>query len=795
MAKACCSSEQTAEPKKSKHTPHKKAPDLEIALLGNPNSGKTTLFNLLTGARQNTGNWPGVTVERKEGYFTLNDNGVHKKVHVVDLPGTYSLDYSDVSVDEKVARQFVLDHPDRVFVNIIDASTLERGLYLTIQLRELGVPMVVFLNMMDVAKKRNMQIDVEKLSALLGCPVLPVSLKKREGTDQLHKQVLEKALHMLQVKHEDKPPCKLVYDDSVEQALATIQKDKGIDRISALKLLQSTLEHEEKEISALRQAIEEKTGEDLDFLLAEVRFEMATTLGQSIVKEQGKVSRTLSDKIDGVVLGSWTGIPIFLFLMYLLFTFSINFGGALIDFFDMSVQAIFVDGFAELLGSIGSPQWLTTILANGIGSGVQVVATFIPIIGALFLFLTVLEESGYMARAAFVMDHFMRRLGISGKAFVPLIIGFGCNVPGIMATRTLDNPRERIITVLMSPFMSCGARLAVYALFAAAFFPVGGQNIVFLLYLIGIFFAIMTGLIMRKTLLKGEAEDFFMELPTYQIPSLRNVLINTWNKLKGFILGAGKIIIIVVALINIANSLGTDFSFGNEDTEKSVLSAAARSVTPVFKPMGIEDDNWPATVGILTGLLAKEVVVGTLDALYSKIDKPVGAQQEEQEAFSLWARLKEAALTIPVNLGDALKNLSDPLGLSSVADAESKQAAAEAQDVDISTFGAMHKRFDGKIGAFAYLLFILLYFPCVAATGAMYRETGAKWTMLGVFWSTGLAYASAVIFYQMATISRHPLQSALWVASLLFILISTIYIFKQVGNRPPKLADSLVKTS
>ncbi len=795
MAKACCGSEQNTEPKKSKQTPHKDAPDLEIALLGNPNSGKTTLFNLLTGARQNTGNWPGVTVERKEGYFTLDDEGIHKKVHVVDLPGTYSLDYSNVSADEKVARQYVLDHPDQVYVNIIDASTLERGLYLTIQLRELGVPMVVFLNMMDVAKKRNMQIDVEKLSALLGCPVLPVSLKKRQGTDQLHKQVLEKALHMLHMKQEDKPPCKLVYDESVEQALATIQKDKKVDRVEALKLLQSTLEHADKEISALRQQIEERTGEDLDFLLAEVRFEMATTLGQSIVKEQGKISRTLSDKIDSVVLGSWTGIPIFLFLMYLLFTFSINFGGALIDFFDLGAQAIFVDGFAEALGSIGSPQWLSTILANGIGGGVQVVATFIPIIGALFLFLTVLEESGYMARAAFVMDHFMRRLGISGKAFVPLIIGFGCNVPGIMATRTLDNPRERIITVLMSPFMSCGARLAVYALFAAAFFPVGGQNIVFLLYLIGIFFAIMTGLIMRKTLLKGEAEGFFMELPTYQIPSLRNVLINTWNKLKGFILGAGKIIIIVVALINIANSLGTDFSFGNEDTEKSVLSATARTVTPIFKPMGIEQDNWPATVGILTGLLAKEVVVGTLDALYSKIDKPVDAQQEQKEAFSLSKRLKEALFTIPANLGDALKNLSDPLGLSSVVDVENDKAAAEANDVDVSTFGAMHKRFDGKIGAFAYLLFILLYFPCVAATSAMFRETGAKWTMLGVSWSTGLAYASAVIFYQMATIAKHPLQSALWVAGLLFILSSTIYIFKQVGKKSQRLSGTAIKTS
>ena len=387
-----------------------------------------------------------------------------------------------------------------------------------------------------------------------------------------------------------------------------------------------------------------------------------------------------------------------------------------------------------------------------------------------------------MARATFVMDHFMRKLGISGKAFVPLIVGFGCNVPGIMATRTLDNKRERIITVMMSPFMSCGARLAVYALFAAAFFPVGGQNIVFLLYLIGIFFAIMTGLILRKTLLKGEAEAFFMELPSYQIPSLSSVLLNAWSKLKGFILGAGKIIVIVVTLINVANSLGTDFSFGNNNSEKSVLSATAKVITPVFKPMGIENDNWLATVGIITGLLAKEVVVGTLDALYSKIDKPSTKKTVEEAHFSLSASLKAAVLTIPDNLNSLADKALDPLGLSIVNEISDQEKAAASQEVDVSTFGAMNKHFDGKIGAFAYLLFILLYFPCVAATGAIYRETGTGWAIMGVTWSTGLAYASAVIFYQAATFMVHPMQSTLLIGLLLLTLAVTIFIFKLVGN-------------
>ena len=769
MAKACCG----ADEKPSNKPLIDSAPSLEIALVGNPNAGKTTLFNLLTGAHQSTGNWPGVTVTHKQGFFQNQD----EIIHVVDLPGTYSLDYSDVSADERVARQFVLSNPQHFFVNILDASTLERGLYLTMQLRELGVPTLVLLNMMDIADKRGMKIDVDLLAKKLACPVIPLSLKKGQNADKLHQLVLENHDASTQAK-----PLEIFYNENIENVLAEIQQKNSLNRVEALKFLQ------EAEGADYKQAIQDKTGEDLDFLLAEARFEEATELAKNVVKQQGKVSRTHSDSIDKWVLGSWTGVSIFLGLMYLLFTFSINIGGAFIDFFDQTSQAFFVDGLGTLLANIGAPEWLTALLASGIGGGIQVVATFIPIIGALFLFLTVLEESGYMSRAAFVMDHFMRRLGISGKAFVPLIVGFGCNVPGIMATRTLDNMRERIITVLMAPFMSCGARLAVYALFAAAFFPVGGQNIVFLLYIIGIIFAILTGLVMRKTLLKGEAEDFFMELPTYQIPSLRNVLLSAWNKLKGFVLGAGKIIIIVVALINIANSLGTDFSFGNDNSEKSVLSATAKAITPIFEPMGITEDNWPATVGIISGVLAKEVVVGTLDALYSTIDKPLASEkQSTKPPFNLSASLLAALQTIPVNLGAALGSLSDPLGLSSVKDGESKTAAAQAQGVDVSTFGAMHKRFDGKIGAFAYLLFILLYFPCVAATGAMLRETGAGWTILGVSWSTGLAYATAVIFYQLATFSRHPLPSLLWTIGLLTLLFAAIYGFKLAGNKREKM--------
>ena len=734
----------------------------EIALVGNPNAGKTTLFNLLTGARQRTGNWPGVTVERKEGQCRL----LNEDLHVVDLPGTYSLDYSDTSTDEQVARTFVQQNPNHLYLNIVDASTLERGLYLTLQLRELNVPIIVLLNMMDVAERRGMKIDIKALHERLGCPVIPVSLRQDKDLHPVHHAICHyippnSALHFT-----------IPYHASVENALQTLQA-QGQTRIAALLTLQT--QKNTPDMAALHQQVENSSGEELDFLLADARFELATRLAQAVVHERGKISRTLSDKVDRWVLGSWTGVPIFLAMMYLLFLFSINLGGAFIDFFDLGMQTLAVDGVRHVLTGIGAPEWLITLLADGLGGGLQIVATFIPVIAALYLFLTLLEESGYMARAAFVMDQFMRKLGVSGKAFVPLIVGFGCNVPAIMAARTLDSHRERVMTVLMAPFMSCGARLAVFALFASAFFPTGGQNIVFLLYLVGIAFAILTGLIMRKTLLQGGADHFVMEMPTYQIPGVYNILLNTWNKLKGFIIGAGQIIVLVVMVINVANSLGTDGSFGNQNTEKSLLSATAKTVTPLFSPMGITQENWPATVGIVSGLLAKEVVVGTLDALYGQMDGSNTTTPAEEKTFDLLRGLSEAAATIPANVSDALNNLTDPLGFSAVGQ--------KPEEVSNATFTAMQQRFDGKIGAFAYLLFILMYFPCVASTGAMYREVGSRWAMLGVAWSTGLGYGAAVSFYQLATLTQHPLPSLLWIASIGCAFTAAIYAFYLTGRK------------
>ena len=355
--------------------------------------------------------------------------------------------------------------------------------------------------------------------------------------------------------------------------------------------------------------------QDIDLQLADLRYGHIHHWSQQACRQQGKLTVAQSEWLDRALLNRWVGIPFFLLVMYLMFMFAIKVGSAFIDFFDILGGALFVDGVHHLLGLAAAPDWLGAVLADGVGAGLQTVATFIPVVGCLFLFLAVLESSGYLARAAFVVDALMRRLGLPGKAFVPMLMGFGCTVPAVMATRTLGSERERLMTSAMAPFMSCGARLPVYALFAVAFFPESGQNLVFGLYLLGILVAVLTGLFLRSTLLPGKSDSMVMEMPDYEWPRPVDVGLRTWQKLKGFIFGAGKTIVLMVAVLSVLNSLGTDGSFGNQDQERSVLSQLSQTVTPVLHPIGIRDDNWQATVGILTGIFAKEAVVATLNSL------------------------------------------------------------------------------------------------------------------------------------------------------------------------------------
>lgn len=747
--------------------------------VGNPNAGKSTLFNALTGANQQVGNWSGVTVEKKTGVFFLEDT----QILLTDLPGIYDLlpagNSCDCSLDEQIAQQYLAQQRVDGIINLVDATNIERHLYLTVQLRELGMPMVVVLNKIDAAKKLGIEINLEEMTKVLGCPVIAVCSREPQDVKLVEAQVLSLLKGDVQGA-----PLMLSYGAGIEASVLALQSQSDtLSRGQALAMLANGQGEGTCGSSELKPAVNEcsqQPSSDVEVMVAATRFDFVETVFQSAVKVGNHVR--FSDRLDQLALHPVLGIPVFLLVMYLMFMFSINVGSAFIDFFDITAGAIFVDHFGALLASWGSPDWLVTILAGGVGQGVQTVATFIPVIAALFLVLSILEASGYMARAAFVVDGLMRRIGLPGKAFVPMIVGFGCSVPAIMATRTLGSERERIVTGMMAPFMSCGARLPVYALFAAAFFPDSGQNLVFLLYIIGILAAIGTGLLLRSTVLPGTSSAVVMELPSYELPKFKAVMARTSKRTKSFILGAGKTIVLVVTLLNFINAIGTDGSFGHENSQGSLLSVASQKVTPLFSPMGIEQDNWPATVGIITGIFAKEAVVGTLNSLYTPVGGEGGALTPIMESVN------EALATIPVNLFGIAPD--DPLSMS-VGHVESIDMAAEEQGVDKSTFSALQSGFSGQLAAFSYLLFILLYTPCVAAMGALVNEFGAKWARFAALWTFALAYGTATVVYQGATITEHPLQSISWIAFFGVALVMFYLWLKRQGKKAQQIIPGI----
>jgi ferrous iron transport protein B len=761
-----------------------------IAVVGNPNCGKTTLFNALTGSDQRVGNWPGVTVEKKEGVLKFGK----ERVTLVDLPGIYAL--FAASEDERVARDYILSGEPGLIVDIVDATNLERNLFLTTQLLDLQVPLVVVVNMVDLAKARGISVDYQALSDRLGCPVV--------GTVASDRQEAAKAFGAIERAWRGKRnPTTLVeapyqaelFAKNWSERLSGMARKLGTNgRWLALKLLErdtwaieqvvSAGVATEAEIEAAIAEVEKILKDSADVALAEARYAFIQTVASKSM-QHANAKKTATEAIDKVVLNRWLGIPVFLLIMYLLFWITINVGGAFIDFFDGLGATVFVDGFGHLLESWNTPSWLRVILANGIGGGLQTVITFIPPIFVMFFLLSLLEDSGYMARAAFVMDRFMRWVGLPGKSFVPMLVGFGCNVPAIMATRTLENKRDRYLTIFMNPFMSCGARLPVYALFGAAFFGAAAGTMVFSLYIVGILVSIITGLILKRTLFRGEASYFVMELPSYHRPVMGNVLQYSWRRLMAF-MSRAKYIVPIVTVLAVLNSLGTDGSFGNEDSPKSVLSQVGRAITPVFEPMGVEKENWPASVGILTGILAKEAVIGTISSLYSQNiaaqaeEAPAaeeGAAAVEEERFDFWGGIVAALATIPDNLAGIGSSLGDPLGVGVVGSDE--EAVAEEVGAEASVYAGLRANFTGgPLQAYSYLLFVLLYLPCVAAFGAMTREMGIKYTLIATAYIAVISWSAATLFYQV-TLGH----SLLWILFPVALIVAMIFVLRALGKQ------------
>ncbi len=745
-----------------------------IAVAGNPNSGKTTLLNSLTGSRHYVGNWPGVTVEKIEGEYSWNGS----TVRVVDLPGIYSL--SAFSEDERIARDYILGGEADLIVNIVDAANLERNLFLTSQLIELKKPLLFVLTMMDLAKDKGLEIDLEHLRTHLGCPVVAVNATEAKAAESVKKAVA-------QALGDPKTcPVTVSYPNEIEDILAgwaeslrlPAEESRATERWMALKLLEGDPLIESRvvsggglrkeDIAAAQERIKRILHQTADEAIADATYGFIYGVTKDVVRKKA-ARRSITEDIDRVVMHRFWSIPIFFSAMYFVFWVTINIGGAFIDFFDILFGAVFVDGFGSLLTALGSPPWLKILLADGVGAGIQTVSTFVPIIFTMFFALSILEDSGYMARAAFIMDRFMRLIGLPGKSFVPMLVGFGCTVPAILGTRTLDNKRDRYMTIFMTPFMSCGARLPVYAFFAAVFFGSAGGAMVFSLYLVGILLAVGTGFLLKRSLFRGETSHFIMELPPYHAPRIKHILIHTWSRLKFFIIRAGKVITLSVVILGFLNSLGTDGSFGNENSEKSVLSGIGKAVTPVFTPLGVEKDNWPATVAIFSGVFAKEAVIGTLTSLYSQ---NVGDRVEETPGFG--SRIVAALVSIPQGLAEVVSSLLEPIGLGF---SRGGAAAGTFSPEDQELFSLVREHFPrGRNQAYSYLLFILIYVPCVAAMGAAIKEMG---TLLGVFmafYTTLMAWIVATLYYQFTVGGE-----ILWIAVALGLLALLILGLRAAG--------------
>lgn len=745
---------------------------LTIGLIGNPNSGKTTLFNQLTGARQRVGNWAGVTVERKEGSFSTTDHSVT----LVDLPGTYSLTTisSQTSLDEQIACHYILSGDADLLINVVDASNLERNLYLTLQLLELGIPCIVALNMLDIAEKQHIRIDIDALSNRLGCPVVPLVSTRGRGIDSLklaidrHRSnqeielvhyaapLLQEAGNLAQAMPNDIPP-------KLRQWLG-LQMLEG--DIYSRAYAGGAAEKLDASLANLANKLD-----DPALHIADARYQSISAICDSVSNTLTAEPSRFTAAVDKVILNRVLGLPIFLFVMYLMFLLAINIGGALQPIFDGGSVAIFIHGIQWVGATLHFPEWLTIFLAQGIGGGINTVLPLVPQIGMMYLFLSFLEDSGYMARAAFVMDRLMQSLGLPGKSFVPLIVGFGCNVPSVMGARTLDAPRERLMTIMMAPFMSCGARLAIFAVFAAAFFGQQGALAVFSLYILGIVMAILTGLMLKHTIMRGEASPFVMELPVYHIPHVKSLLIQTWQRLKGFVVRAGKVIVIVSIFLSALNSFSLDGK-AVDNINDSALASVSRQLTPLLKPIGVHEDNWQAAVGLFTGAMAKEVVVGTLNTLYTAEN----IQQEEFDpaTFSLGDELLGAA-------DETWQSLKDTFSLSVLAN----PIEASKGDGEMATgaMGVMSSKFGSAAAAYSYLIFVLLYIPCISVMGAIARESSRGWMTFSVLWGLNIAYSLSTLFYQATSFKQHPQYSLVCILAVILFNVIVIGALRRARSR------------
>ncbi|WP_242337700.1 MULTISPECIES: ferrous iron transport protein B [Anaeromyxobacter] len=711
------------------------ARSITIAVAGNPNSGKSTLINAIAGSRLHVGNWPGVTVEKKEAAFEHEG----RRLRLVDLPGTYSL--SPYSQEEIVARDYLAHERPDVIVNVVDATNLERNLYLTVQLLELGIPVVMALNVYDEAQAKGHRIDVRGIEARLGVRVVPTSATRKQGLEELLGAVVATAdrSHVRTI-------APLSYGPDLDGATAGVARAleerhpeltaRLPARWLALKLVEGdarVLEETGLERDALVAAplahLVAAHGDDVEAIVAEARYGLAAGLTREVLERPSLQKTELTERIDRVVLNRFLGIPIFLAAMWLVFKLTFDLSAPFGDWIDAMTSGPFKRWAAVLLGAIGAPGWTVSLVNDGVIAGVGFVLVFVPVIFAMMFFITFLEGSGYMARAAFVMDKAMHAMGLHGKSFIPMVLGFGCNVPGVYATRTLESGRDRILTALLIPLMSCGARLPVYVLFVGVFFPQRPGTVIWSLYVIGIALAITMGVVFKKTLFRGEAPAFIMELPPYRMPSLRSLCLHTWEKGKHFLTKAGTYILAVSVIVWFMLNL----PWGVEHKKDSYLGKAGQVMAPALAPLGF--GTWEAASSLITGVIAKEIVVGTMSEIYA----PKPAHEEQAPTFA--EDLREIGTSFVGAGREALSNVVSTAGLSSISIDKADEAPSPLKDAVRGAFT--------PLTALGFMVFVLLYMPCVVVAIAMRQEFGGwKWFGVAFAYQTALAWGMALLVYQ-----------------------------------------------